>query len=197
MLSDNQARPALRIVAGGASEAPVEPVVAPEDEALDLVTEAITQACGEKALLLVERQPWGQAHPIPLVVVVPSGVYLIDPLMFPKSKVKANSDGLDLVVDGVLKPLFARKMSDNCDALLAAIETGPVPEANMTAAYCLVKQRFVFSPLNVDGVDVVTLRGLIRLLKRKGELDEATMEILHLDLARRLDRAHRSRRSGS
>ena len=197
MLSDNQARPSLRIVSGDISEVSDEPELAPEVEALDLVTEAITQACGDKALLLIERQPWGHTRPIPLVVIVPSCVYLIDPLLFPKSKIKANSDGLDLVVDGVLKPRFARKMSDNCDALVAALETGPVPEANMTALYCLVKHRFVFSPLSVDGVDVVTLRGLIRLLKRKGDLDESAMERVHLDLARRLDRAHPTQKSGS
>lgn len=197
MLSDKQARPALHVVTGGAFTDHEESQISPEEEALDLVTEAITRACGDQALLLVERQPWGLKRPIPLVAIVPSGVYLIDPLMFPKSKVRANSDGLDLVVDGVLKPRVARTMSDNCDALLAALETGPVPDVSMTAVYCLAKHRFVFSPLSVDGIDVVTLRGLVRTLKRKGPLDERAMEQIHLDLARRLARAAAVRKSGS
>ena len=189
MLSDNHSRPALRVVKGGASDISDAAEPDPEVQALDIVTDAITQACGDQALLLVERKPWGHTVPLPLVAIVASGVYLIDPLHFPNSRVRVNNEGLDFVVDGVLKPRIARTMDRNCDALSAAIETGPMPEVTMTAMYCLMQPRFGFMPKSVDGVDVVTLRGLIRHLKRKGDLDEQARESIHLDLARRLTRS--------
>lgn len=193
MLSQNQERPSLRLIHGEATEDSEANEAILDVDPIDIVTDAITQACGEKALLLVEHQPWGHTRPIPLIAVVASGVYLIDPLLYPDAKVRVHGDGLDLMVDGVLKPRIAMDMDANCDALLATIETGPMPEVNMTAVYCLLQSRFGFSPMAVDGVDIASLRGLIRMLKRKGDLDEHARERLHLDLARRLTRVSAQR----
>ncbi|TXJ04181.1 MAG: hypothetical protein E6Q27_08760 [Aeromicrobium sp.] len=183
-----QSRPALRVVS---AEHPSSDDAARAEEVsnpIDRLTDAITQACGDEVLLLIERTPWGHARPLPLVVTAPSGVFLVEPLSFPGAQVRADPTGANFSVDSVLHYRLTRTMNENSDAFQAAVETGPCPEVPVTTLFCVLDGKLPYFSFDVDGFDVVKPKRLIRKLKRKGLLGDRERESIHLDLARRLVR---------
>lgn len=183
-----QSRPALRVVS---AEQPPSGDVADAEEIgspIDRLTGAITQACGDDVLLLIERTPWGLSRPLPLVATAPSGVFLIEPVSFPGAHVRVDPTGANFLVDSVLHYRLTRSMNENSDAFQAAVETGPCPDVSVTTLFCVMDGNLPFFSFDVDGFDVVKPKRLMRKLKCKGRLSERERESIHLDLARRLVR---------
>lgn len=158
------------------------------DSPLELVSGELLRVLTDSVLFLTQRRVQGQSGVLPLIAVSATGVHLIEPRSWPGKRVRATRDGSDFVIDRVTVPHVAAQMSEACDALASVLSTGPHPEVTMWSSWCLTAGHLPPTRLEVDGVPVLTIRGLIRRLRQSGPYDEQARERIHVDLSRRLVR---------
>lgn len=178
-------RPRLTLVPG---EVPGTESQARASEPLDTVVDGLIQAFEDRVLYLFRRRLQGQAGMFPIIAVAASGVHLIEPRAYPGRQIRASDDGSEFLIDGVRFPRLTQTMSDNCDALQAALASGPRANVAMTAAYCMTEGRLPRRRFEVDGVPVFSVKRLTRHLGQRGPWDDRAREEIHLDLSRRLER---------
>lgn len=109
---------------------------------------------GQEALFLYNRRRGlgRERGDIDMLVVAPSGVYLVDPKKYVGRKVR-NSRSRDMfIVDGRKRPHLAESMRRQVDVVTAAMQTSPVPGVPVTAAYCFLGADLPWGTLRVDGV---------------------------------------------
>jgi hypothetical protein len=137
-------------------------------------------ALGDAALFLYNRQLGGGLDGgIDIIAVAPSGVFVIDPDNCPGSKVRANTAGDVLVIDGRLRPRKTAHMDRQYEVVAAAVLSSPVPQAPVGAAYCFVDADLPWSRLEVNCVQVLSPRKTAKMLGQPGTLDEAGRHALH------------------
>ena len=183
---DPLARPRLTVVAGGA---PDESVPHPEHaDVTDALAKTLIDAFGDRVLFLFHRRIAGQTGDLPIIAVTSTGVHLIEPRSYPGKKVRASRDGTTFVIDGVRHTRIAEQALEHAEALQAAVQMGPLPEAVVDTHYCFVGGELPLRGLEVGGVKVLSVRATLKCLRSRGPLDERDIETLHRDLSRRLVR---------
>ena len=183
---DPLSRPQLTVVRGGAADDTEEPE---RDDATDVLATTLIDLFGDRVLFLFHRRIPGQTGDLPVIAVTSSGVHLIEPRSYRGKKIRAAKDGSTFVIDGVRHTRLADQMQEHAEALQAAIQTGPMPEAQVHTYFCFVNGKLPWRPLEVNGVRVHSVRGVLKRLRGGGPLDERDIEALHRDLARRLVRS--------
>lgn len=120
---------------------------------------------------------------IDIIAIAPCGVFVIDPKAYAGKRIRSNRDGDAFVVDGRLRPALARGMRRHIDAVAIAVSEGPIPTAEVSAAYCFVKAELPLGRLVVDNVLATSPRGVVKMLKRSGPLTAEDRSALHDYLA--------------
>jgi hypothetical protein len=116
---------------------------------------------------------------IDIIAVAPGGVFVIDPKAYAGKRVRANGAGDEFVVDGRLRPVLSLGMRRHVDAVAIAVSEGPIPSAEVSAAYCFIDADLPWGQLLVDNVPATTPRGVAKMLKRAGPLTAEDRSTLH------------------
>lgn len=204
--TDPLGRPRLTVLRGGidgptpaaaplaASRTSPELVVSAEStaparrDATEILAADLVEEFGDRVLFLFHRRAPGPGGDLPIIAVTSTGVHLIEPRSYVGRKIRACHDGSTFVIDGVRHTSIGDQMLDHGEALQAAIQTGPLPDAPISLAYCFVDGKLPWRTLEVDGIRALSTRQVIKRLRAKGPLDERQVEALHRDLSLRLPR---------
>lgn len=148
-------------------------------------SKVLTSTLGESVQFLFNRSVGsgkirGQ---IDIIVVAPSGVFVLDPKDYWGRKVRANRQRDAFVVNGRVRPALADSMRRHLDAVRVAMAVGPMPAIPVSGAFCFMGADLPVGPLVVDGVPATTLRGAAKLLKRRGPVTANQRAILHAYLS--------------
>lgn len=147
--------------------------------------QTLTEELGKSALFLFNRRVGFGAirGEICIIAIAASGVYVLDPKDYAGRKVRANPRHTAFVINGRVRPAIADSMRRHVDALRVAMATGPFPAAPVSGAYCFMGADLPFGRLIVDDLPATTLRGAVKLLKRRGPLTAAKRTQLHAYLS--------------
>ncbi|WP_332643066.1 nuclease-related domain-containing protein [Aeromicrobium sp.] len=116
---------------------------------------------------------------IDIIAIAPGGVFVIDPKAYAGKQIRANRAGDEFVVDGRLRPALSLGMRRHIDAVAIAVSEGPIPAAEVSAAYCFIEADLPWGRMLVDNVLATTPRGVVKMLKRAGPLTAEDRSTLH------------------
>lgn len=116
---------------------------------------------------------------IDIIAVAPGGVFVIDPKAYRGKRIRANRARDGFVVDGRSRPALSIGMRRHIDAVAIAVSEGPIPAAEVSAAYCFIEADLPWGRLFVDNVLATTPRGVVKMLKRAGPLTAEDRSMLH------------------
>ena len=136
---------------------------------------------GQDALFLYNRRRGlgRERGDIDMLVVAPSGVYIIDPKKYVGRKVRSSRSGDMFIVDGRKRPHLAESMRRQVDVVVAAMQVCPVPGVPVTAAYCFLGADLPWGALRVDGVAALGKRSVVKMLRQAGPLDAEQRRVVH------------------
>ena len=142
---------------------------------------------GQNALFLYNRRRGlgRERGDIDMLIVVASGVYIIDPKKYVGRKVRANRSRDMFIVDGRKRPHLAESMRRQVDVVTAAMQASPVPGVLVTAAYCFLGADLPWGTLRVDGVVALGKRSVVKMLRRPGTLDVEQRRLIQRFLSER------------
>lgn len=148
-------------------------------------TKVLTSTLGDSVQFLFNRRVGsGKVHgQVDIIVVAPSGVFVLDPKDYWGRKVRANRGRDAFVVNGRVRPALADSMRRHIDAVRVAMAVGPMPTVPVSGAFCFIGADLPVGPLVVGGVPATTLRGAAKLLKRRGPLTAQHRAELHAYLS--------------
>jgi hypothetical protein len=151
------------------------------------VAAALSRALGDTALFLYNRRrgTGRERGDIDMIVVVSSGVWIVDPKKYARRRIRADGARETFLIDGRRRPHLAQSMSRQIDVVTAAVQAGPVPTADVRAAYCFLDADLPLTRLEVRGVPALSLRATRKALRADGPLSAADRVALHAYLARR------------
>ncbi|MDR7086628.1 hypothetical protein J2X11_001467 [Aeromicrobium panaciterrae] len=116
---------------------------------------------------------------IDIIAIAPGGVFVIDPKAYSRKRIRSNKAGDNFVVDGRLRPALALGMRRHIDAVAIAVSEGPIPAAEVSAAYCFIGAELPWGRLVVDNVLATTPRGVVKMLTSSGPLTPEDRSALH------------------
>lgn len=148
------------------------------------VAERFDQELGNSVRFLYNRR-LGIGHErrgIDIIAVAPGGVFVIDPKACAGKRIRSNRAGDAFVVGGRLRPALSLGMRRHIDAVVVAVTEGPIPAAEVSAAYCFIEAELPLGRLIVDNVLATTPRGVVKMLKRPGPLTAEDRTKLHQHL---------------
>lgn len=136
---------------------------------------------GGDALFLYNRRRGrgSEKGDIDILVVVPSGVFIIDPKKYAGRKVRSDRSGDTFVIDGRRRIHLAPSMRRQIEVVTEAMSSSPYSTVPVCAAYCFVGADLPWTKLKIDGVAVLGKKGVIKMLKRAGTLDPEQRRAIH------------------
>lgn len=148
-------------------------------------TEVLTSALGESVQFLFNRRvgAGNVRGQVDIIVIAPTGVFVLDPKDYWGRKVRANRGRDAFVVNGRVRPALADSMRRHIDAVRVAIAVGPMPAVPVSGAICFMNADLPLGRLVVDDVPAKTLHGVAKLLKRRGPLTADKRAKLHTYLS--------------
>lgn len=152
------------------------------------VAEMLDRELAGSARFLYNRRVgmWRERGDIDIIAIAPSGVFVIDPKAYTGKRIRSTRSGDAFVVDGRRRPALALAMRRHIDAVAIAVSEGPIPAAEVSAAYCFIKSDLPWGRLVVDNVVATTPRGVVKMLKRPGPLTAKDRSTLHRYLGEQL-----------
>ena len=147
--------------------------------------EVLTSTLGDSVQFLFNRRVGtGKVRgKVDIIVIAPSGVFVLDPRDYWGRKVRANRQRDAFVVNGRVRPELADSMRRHIDAVRVAMAVGPMPVVPVSGALCFMGADLPVGPLAVNGIPATTLRGVARMLKRRGPLAAPQRAELHAYLS--------------
>lgn len=139
------------------------------------VAQVLEKKLGEDALFLYNRRRGiGQTMgDIDMLVVVQSGVYIIDPKKYDGRKVRTNRASDTFIIDGRRRTSLATSMHKQIEVVSAAMRSGAGPSMPVDAAYCFVGADLPWRTFRVVGVPALNPRGVVKLLRQPGPFGPA------------------------
>jgi hypothetical protein len=120
---------------------------------------------------------------VDIIVIAPSGVFVLDPRDYWGRKVRANRQRDAFVVNGRVRPDLADSMRRHIDAVRVAMAVGPMPAVPVSGAFCFMGADLPVGSLVVNGMPATTLRGTTTLRTRRGPLTAQQRAELHAYLS--------------
>lgn len=143
--------------------------------------EKLTRELGESVRFLFNRRvgTGRERGDIDIIAIAPGGVFVIDPKAYSGKRIRSNRAKDAFVVDGRLRPALSIGMRRHIDAVAIAVSEGPIPAAEVSAAYCFIEADLPWGRLIVDNVLATSPRGVVKMLKRAGPLTHEDRSTLH------------------
>jgi len=160
------------------------------------VAKVLSGLAADSILALHDRRIPNSRANIDHIAIGPAGIYVIDAKRYVGKRVEVRSSGGlfskrrgELFVGGRRKPDLVNGLTPQVNAVLAALSESDLPTGFIVQpVLCFVDAEWSWlsSSLNLDGVAVVSPRGLKKLVQKPGPLGIESRQHVHGHIANRL-----------